>query len=99
MRARRGTPKIAGVCTKEGGAMIIASESTFSPGTLEMWLRRPGDEICSGDVVAVVLTDDGAYELVSVRGDGGVIAELCVHVGERVEPRMELVRVFAPALA
>jgi pyruvate dehydrogenase E2 component (dihydrolipoamide acetyltransferase) len=78
--------------------MVITSGSTFSPGTLEMWLRRPGDEIEHGDVVAVVLTEDGAYELVSAIG-GGVIAELCIHVGERVDPSMELVRVFEPALA
>jgi pyruvate/2-oxoglutarate dehydrogenase complex dihydrolipoamide acyltransferase (E2) component len=73
--------------------MLIAVEPHLQTGSLEMWLRRPGEEIGTGDVIGVVLTDDGAYELLHA-SEPGVVAELCIHVGERVAPGAELVRLF-----
>jgi pyruvate dehydrogenase E2 component (dihydrolipoamide acetyltransferase) len=48
-------------------------------GTVVEWLKKPGDRIARGDVVAVVETQKGAFEI-EVFADG-VLAEVLVPVG------------------
>ena len=48
-------------------------------GTVVEWLKKPGDRIARGDVVAVVETQKGAFEIEVF--EEGVLAEILVAVG------------------
>ncbi|MCW5730988.1 MAG: 2-oxo acid dehydrogenase subunit E2 [Alphaproteobacteria bacterium] len=49
-------------------------------GTLVEWLKKPGDRVAPGDVVAVVETQKGAIEIEIF--EGGIIERLIAKVGE-----------------
>lgn len=51
-------------------------------GTLVEWVKKAGERVRSGDVVAVVETQKGAIEVEAFLD--GVLAEILVHEGERV---------------
>lgn len=51
-------------------------------GTLVEWLRRPGDPVKRGDIIAVVDTDKGAIDI-EVFSDG-VVDRLMVEAGQKV---------------
>lgn len=54
----------------------------MAAATLTEWLKRPGDTVTHGDIVAVVETDKGAIEIEVF--DDGVIDKLLVQPGEKV---------------
>lgn len=54
----------------------------MAAGTLSEWLKKPGDTVYRGDVVAVVETDKGAIEIEVF--EDGVIGNLLVEPGEKV---------------
>lgn len=60
-------------------------------GTVVEWLKKPGDKIARGDVVAVVETQKGAFE-VEVFEDG-VLSEILVPVGTEVPVGTVLARI------
>ncbi|MCW5751871.1 MAG: 2-oxo acid dehydrogenase subunit E2 [Alphaproteobacteria bacterium] len=49
-------------------------------GTLVEWLKKPGDQVAPGDVVAVVETQKGAIEIEIF--EGGIVERLIAKVGE-----------------
>lgn len=51
-------------------------------GTLVEWLKRPGDPIASGDIIAVVETQKGAIEVEAF--ESGTVTELLTPVGSTV---------------
>jgi pyruvate dehydrogenase E2 component (dihydrolipoamide acetyltransferase) len=51
-------------------------------GTLVQWLKRPGDALHRGDIIAVVDTEKGAIEIEVF--EDGVLAEIRVQPGEKV---------------
>ncbi len=51
-------------------------------GTLVEWLKRPGDPIASGDIIAVVETQKGAIEVEAF--ETGTVTELLTPVGSTV---------------
>ena len=50
-------------------------------GTLVEWLKKPGDEVARGDIIAVVDTEKGAIEIEVF--DAGVIERLVVAPGQK----------------
>ena len=60
-------------------------------GTLVEWLKKPGETVQRGDIIAVVETDKGAIE-VEVFEDGK-IAQLLVQPGEKVPVGTPLARI------
>lgn len=60
-------------------------------GTVVEWLKKPGEKIARGDVVAVVETQKGAFE-VEVFEDG-VLSEILVPVGTEVPVGTVLARI------
>jgi pyruvate dehydrogenase E2 component (dihydrolipoamide acetyltransferase) len=51
-------------------------------GTLVQWLKKPGDPLRRGDIVAVVDTDKGAIEIEVF--DDGVLDRTAVQIGQKV---------------
>ncbi len=66
-------------------------------GTLVQWLKRPGDVLKRGDIVAVVDTEKGAIEVEVY--DAGVLAETLVSPGAKVPVGTVLARIRAESEA
>ena len=66
-------------------------------GTLVEWLKRPGDQVHRGDIVAVVETEKGAIE-VEIFEDGN-IEELLVDEGAKVPVGTPLARIAGAVAA
>ncbi len=66
-------------------------------GTLIEWLKRPGDRVARGDIVAVVETQKGAIEIEIF--EEGVIRELLVRPGAKVPVGTPLATIGEPAAA
>ena len=73
-------------------------------GTLVEWLKKPGDHVARGDIIAVVETEKGAIEIEVFRA--GLIDALFVEPGQKIAVgapmafiRAEGERPFAPAVA
>ncbi len=49
--------------------LMPALSPTMTEGKLAKWLKRPGDEVKSGDVIAEIETDKATMEVEAV--DGG----------------------------
>lgn len=54
----------------------------MAAATLTEWLKRPGDRVTHGDIVAVVETDKGAIEIEVF--EDGVVDELLIEPGSKV---------------
>jgi pyruvate dehydrogenase E2 component (dihydrolipoamide acetyltransferase) len=63
-------------------------------GTLVEWLKKPGDAVARGDIVAVVETQKGAIEIEIF--EDGVLDRLLVEPGETVPVDTPLALVRAP---
>jgi len=66
-------------------------------GTLIEWLKKPGDHVKRGDIVAVVDTDKGAIEIEVF--DTGVIDQTVVEPGQKVPVGTVLAMIRAPGEA
>lgn len=64
-------------------------------GTVVEWLKQPGDRVERGDVVAVVETQKGAFEIEVF--EPGVLSEILVPVGTEVPVGGVLARIDGPA--
>ena len=62
-------------------------------GTVVEWLKKPGDRIARGDVVAVVETQKGAFEIEVF--EDGVLLEILAPVGTEAPVGAVLARVDA----
>ena len=51
-------------------------------GTLVEWMKKPGDAVARGDIVAVVDTQKGAIEIEVF--DSGIIRSILVEPGQKV---------------
>src|SRR5215469_8428986 len=56
---------------------------TMTEGTLVRWLKKVGDNVAVGDVIAEVETDKATMEMEAF--DEGVLGEICVNEGQKVE--------------
>jgi pyruvate dehydrogenase E2 component (dihydrolipoamide acetyltransferase) len=66
-------------------------------GTVVEWLKKPGDRIARGEVVAVVETQKGAFEIEVF--EDGVLAEILVAVGTEAPVGAVLARIDAAGAA
>jgi pyruvate dehydrogenase E2 component (dihydrolipoamide acetyltransferase) len=64
-------------------------------GTVVEWLKKPGDRVERGDVVAVVETQKGAFEIEAF--EQGVLSEVLVPVGTEVPVGAVLARIDGKA--
>jgi pyruvate dehydrogenase E2 component (dihydrolipoamide acetyltransferase) len=55
---------------------------TMQEGTITRWLKRPGDKVKRGDIVAEVETDKANMEIESY--ENGVLEQILVNEGETV---------------
>ncbi|TMF50998.1 MAG: biotin/lipoyl-binding protein, partial [Chloroflexi bacterium] len=55
---------------------------TMQEGTIAHWLKKPGDEVKKGDVLAEIETDKATMELEAY--DSGVLEQILVQEGETV---------------
>lgn len=63
----------------------------MAAGTLVEWLKKPGDTVQSGDIIAVVETDKGAIEVEVF--EAGRIGDLLVDEGKKVPVGTPLARI------
>jgi pyruvate dehydrogenase E2 component (dihydrolipoyllysine-residue acetyltransferase) len=61
---------------------------TMTEGTLVRWIKKVGDNVEVGDVLAEVETDKATMEMEAF--DEGVLAEICVQDGNKVEVGQKL---------
>ncbi len=66
-------------------------------GMLVAWLKRPGDPIARGDIVAVVETQKGAIEIESFQS--GTLRDICVEPGQKVPVGTVLAHIDGPEAA
>ena len=59
--------------------LMPALSPTMEEGTLSKWLKKEGDKVTSGDVIAEIETDKATMEVEAV--DEGVIGKLLVEAG------------------
>ena len=64
-------------------------------GTVVEWLKKPGDRVARGDIVAVVETQKGAFEIEAF--EQGVLSEILVPVGTEVPVGAVLARIDGAA--
>jgi pyruvate/2-oxoglutarate dehydrogenase complex dihydrolipoamide acyltransferase (E2) component len=69
---------------------------TPTVGVLAAWIRRPGDEIAEGDVLAIIEGDDGRYAFVESPHDG-ILDTLLAQGSVRVTPEAPLARLHVRA--
>ena len=59
--------------------LMPALSPTMEEGTLARWLKKEGDEISSGDIIAEIETDKATMEVEAV--DEGVMGKILVEEG------------------
>ena len=59
--------------------LMPALSPTMEEGTLSKWLKKEGDKVVSGDVIAEIETDKATMEVEAV--DEGIIGKLLVDAG------------------
>src|ERR1700742_3918110 len=73
--------------------VIQALTPTVEHGTLAKWLKKEGDRIKAGDVLAEIETDKATMEVEAV--DEGVLAKIVVPDGTADVPVNQLIGVIA----
>ena len=73
--------------------LMPALSPTMEKGNLAKWLKKEGDTIKSGDVIAEIETDKATMEVEAV--DEGVLAKIVVPPGTADVPVNELIAVIA----
>src|SRR5438128_8934114 len=68
---------------------------TMQEGTIAKWLKKPGDEVKKGDVLAEIETDKATMDLESY--DAGVLEEILVQEGETVPIGQAIARIGSGA--
>ncbi len=73
--------------------LMPALSPTMEKGNLAKWLKKEGDAIKSGDVIAEIETDKATMEVEAV--DEGILAKIVVPAGTADVPVNELIAVIA----
>ena len=73
--------------------LMPALSPTMEEGTLSKWLKKEGDKISSGDVIAEIETDKATMEVEAV--DEGVLAKILVPAGTEGVKVNEVIAVLA----
>ncbi|MFD2037596.1 pyruvate dehydrogenase complex dihydrolipoamide acetyltransferase [Belliella marina] len=81
----KSTPKEEAIDTSNINAQLITMpkmSDTMTEGVIATWLKKVGDEIKAGDIIAEVETDKATMELESY--DDGILLHIGVEAGEAV---------------
>src|SRR5258708_37844314 len=73
--------------------LMPALSPTMEKGNLAKWLKREGDKVKSGDVIAEIETDKATMEVEAV--DEGTIAKIVVPEGTADVPVNQVIAVLA----
>src|SRR5258705_11191568 len=73
--------------------LMPALSPTMEKGNLAKWLKKEGDPVKSGDVIAEIETDKATMEYESI--DDGVLAKIVVPEGTQDVPVNQLIAVLA----
>ena len=73
--------------------LMPALSPTMEKGNLSKWLKKEGDVIKSGDVLAEIETDKATMEVEAV--DEGILAKIVVPAGTNDVPVNQLIAVIA----
>src|ERR1700761_4875457 len=73
--------------------LMPALSPTMEKGNLAKWLKKEGDKVKSGDVIAEIETDKATMEVEAV--DEGTLAKILVPEGTQDVPVNELIAVLA----
>src|SRR5215475_6581316 len=73
--------------------LMPALSPTMERGNLARWLKKEGDKVAPGDVIAEIETDKATMEVEAV--DEGVLAKIVVPEGTSDVPVNELIAVLA----
>src|SRR6516162_7288712 len=73
--------------------LMPALSPTMEKGNLAKWLKKEGDKVKSGDVVAEIETDKATMEVEAV--DEGTIAKILVPEGTQDVPVNDVIAVLA----
>ncbi|HSI39186.1 MAG TPA: pyruvate dehydrogenase complex dihydrolipoamide acetyltransferase [Xanthobacteraceae bacterium] len=75
--------------------LMPALSPTMEKGNLAKWLKKEGDKVAPGDVIAEIETDKATMEVESI--DEGVLAKILVPEGTQDVPVNQLIAVLASA--
>src|SRR5215468_4361545 len=73
--------------------LMPALSPTMEKGNLSKWLKKEGDQVKAGDVIAEIETDKATMEYESI--DDGVLAKIVVPEGTQDVPVNQLIAVLA----
>src|SRR3954470_4155937 len=73
--------------------LMPALSPTMEKGNLARWLKKEGDAVKSGDVIAEIETDKATMEVEAV--DEGVLARIVVPEGTTDVPGNQVIRLIA----
>src|SRR5437762_9015514 len=73
--------------------LMPALSPTMEKGNLAKWLKKEGDKVRSGDVIAEIETDKATMEVEAV--DEGTIAKILVPEGTQDVPVNDIIAVLA----
>src|SRR6218665_1320188 len=73
--------------------LMPALSPTMEKGNLAKWLKKEGDAVKSGDVIAEIETDKATMEVEAV--DEGILAKIVVPEGTADVPVNEIIGVIA----
>src|ERR1700719_325328 len=73
--------------------LMPALSPTMEKGNLAKWLKKEGDKVKSGDVIAEIETDKATMEVEAV--DEGTLAKIVVPEGTQDVPVNEVIAVLA----
>ena len=73
--------------------LMPALSPTMDKGNLAKWLKREGDKVKAGDVIAEIETDKATMEYEAI--DDGVLAKIVVPEGTQDVPVNQLIAVLA----
>ncbi|MCA3597591.1 MAG: pyruvate dehydrogenase complex dihydrolipoamide acetyltransferase [Methylobacterium sp.] len=73
--------------------LMPALSPTMEKGNLAKWLKKEGDQIKSGDVIAEIETDKATMEVEAV--DEGILAKIVVPAGSQDVPVNQLIALIA----
>src|SRR3954466_8651179 len=73
--------------------LMPALSPTMEKGNLAKWLKKEGDKVKAGDVIAEIETDKATMEYEAI--DDGVLAKIVVPEGPQDVPVNQLIAVIA----
>src|ERR1700704_4574075 len=73
--------------------LMPALSPTMEKGNLAKWLKKEGDQVKAGDVIAEIETDKATMEYEAI--DDGVVAKIVVPEGTQDVPVNQLIAVLA----